>query len=125
MQPDEQLSIRVMLMPKDTNSVGTIFGGVILSNIDLAGGVEARRHTRHRVVTIAMREVVFHQPVYVGDIVSFYTRLIGKGRTSMTIRITVEAQRAGDPTQVVKVTEAEAVFVAIDDDGKPIPLEPQ
>lgn len=125
MQTDEQLSIRVMLMPKDTNSVGTIFGGVILSNIDLAGGVEARRHTRHRVVTIAMREVVFHQPVYVGDIVSFYTRLIGKGRTSMTIRINVEAQRAGDPTQVVKVTEAEAVFVAIDEQGKPVGIEDQ
>ncbi|MBO9542128.1 acyl-CoA thioesterase [bacterium] len=115
---DQQPAIRVMLMPKDTNAFGTIFGGVILSYIDIAGAVEARRHTRHRVVTVAMREVIFHEPVYVGDTVSFYTSLVKTGNTSITVKITVEAQRATDPSAVVRVTEAEAVFVAIDAHGK-------
>ena len=123
MPPIEQPAIRVMLMPKDTNSVGTIFGGVILSYIDVAGAVEARRHTRHRVVTIAMREVVFHHPVYVGDIVSFYTNLVRKGKTSLTVHVTVEAQRATDPRQVVQVTNAETVFVAIDEQGQSVPVD--
>lgn len=120
-----QPAIRVMLMPKDTNAFGTIFGGVILSHIDIAGAVEARRHTRHRVLTVALREVVFHQPVYVGDNVSFYTSLVRKGTTSVTVRVSVEAQRATDPSEVVRVTEAEAVFVAIDDAGRPIALGPE
>lgn len=118
-----QPSIRVMMLPKDTNGVGTIFGGVILSYIDLAGGIEARHHTPHRVVTVALREVVFHQPVYVGDCVSFYTSLVKRGRTSLTIRITVEAERARFPGTQVPVTEAEAVFVAIDEDGKPTTID--
>ncbi|HEY9897647.1 MAG TPA: acyl-CoA thioesterase [Pantanalinema sp.] len=115
---NQQPAIRVMLMPKDTNAFGTIFGGVILSYIDIAGAIEARRHTRHRVVTVAMREVVFHQPVYVGDNVSFYTSLVKTGKTSITVKVTVEAQRVSDPSVTVKVTEAETVFVAIDDEGK-------
>lgn len=113
-----QPAIRVMLMPKDTNAFGTIFGGVILSYIDIAGAIEARRHTRHRVVTVAMREVIFHEPVYVGDNVSFYTSLVKTGKTSITVKITVEAQRVADPSVTVRVTEAEAVFVAIDEQGK-------
>lgn len=117
-----QPAIRVMLLPKDTNAHGSIFGGVILSHIDLAGAVEARRHTRQKIVTVAMREVVFHEPVFVGDTVSFYTSLIKKGRTSITVGVCVEAQRADDPDVVVKVTEAETIFVAIDDAGKPTPL---
>lgn len=116
--PNQQPAIRVMLMPKDTNAFGTIFGGVILSYIDIAGAIEARRHTRHRVVTVAMREVIFHEPVYVGDNVSFYTSLVKTGNTSITVKITVEAQRATDPSVTVQVTEAEAVFVAIDAHGK-------
>jgi acyl-CoA thioesterase YciA len=121
--PHEQPAIRVMLMPKDTNGFGTIFGGVILSYIDIAGAVEAQRHTRHRVVTATMREVIFHQPVYVGDIVSLYTSLIRVGRTSLTIGITVEAQRASDPSITVRVTQAETVFVAVDAEGKPTPVD--
>lgn len=121
MEVKEELAIRVMLLPKDTNALGTIFGGVILSHIDLAAGVEARKHTRSRAVTVAMREVVFHQPVYVGDTVSFYTTLTKKGRTSLTIKVRVEAQRVHDPSQIVPVTEAEVVFVCVDELGRPIP----
>ena len=120
--PETQPAIRVMLLPKDTNAQGTIFGGVILSHIDLAGAVEAQRHTRNKIVTVAMREIVFHEPVFVGDTVSFYTSVIKKGRTSITVGVCVEAQRADNPDIVVKVTEAETIFVAIDRSGKPTPL---
>jgi acyl-CoA thioesterase YciA len=120
--PVLQPAIRVMLLPKDTNARGTIFGGVIMSQIDLAGAVEAQRHTRKKIVTVAVREIVFHQPVFVGDTVSFYTHVIKKGRTSITVGVCVEAQRATDPDVTVKVTEAETIFVAIDDEGKPTPL---
>ena len=117
-----ELAIRVLLMPKDTNERGTIFGGVILSYIDLAGAVEARKNTNRRFVTVAMREVIFERPVYVGDVVSFYARTIKRGRTSVTVRIHVEAQRRSDPGEIVVVTTAESVFVAVDDDGHPTPL---
>ena len=120
--PVLQPAIRVMLLPKDTNARGTIFGGVIMSQIDLAGAVEAQRHTRKKIVTVAVREIVFHQPVFVGDTVSFYTNVIKKGRTSITVGVCVEAQRATDPDVTVKVTEAETIFVAIDDEVKPTPL---
>ena len=120
--PAQQPAIRVMLLPKDTNAQGTIFGGVILSHIDLAGAVEAQRHTRNKIVTVAMREIVFHEPVFVGDTVSFYTTLIKKGRTSITVGVCVEAQRADNPAIVVKVTEAETIFVSIDRSGKPTAL---
>ena len=107
-------AIRVTMMPKNTNAHGTIFGGVILSYIDIAGGVEAVRHTGHdRFVTVAMREVIFHEPVYVGDLVSFYAETQKVGNTSITIRVVVEAERVGSLGQIVRVTEAEVVFVAI------------
>jgi acyl-CoA hydrolase len=89
-------AIRVLLLPKDTNAYGTIFGGVILSNIDLASAVEARKLGVHRFVTKAMREVEFHEPVHLGDIVSFYTETVRVGRTSVTVRVTVEAERWGE-----------------------------
>jgi len=114
-------TLRVTLMPRDTNAWGTIFGGVILSYIDMAGGVEARKHGGHTYVTIAMREVVFHQPVYVGDLVSFYTRTERVGRTSVTVKVMVEAERH-EGGKRVKVTEAEAVYVAVDDNRRPIPV---
>ncbi len=118
------LAARVILLPRDTNAHGTIFGGVILSHIDLAGAVEARRHTHHRVVTVAMREVEFHEPVYVGDLVSFWTRLLRRGRTSLTVHVRVEAQRSGHhPRNRVKVTEAEVVYVAVDAKGRKTSLE--
>ena len=98
------LAIRVMLLPKDTNAHGTIFGGVILSQIDLAGAVEARRHTEQRVVTVAMKEVEFHAPVMVGDVVSFWTRLERTGRSSITVHVEVESERSSPPHARVRVT---------------------
>ncbi len=112
-------AIRLTMMPRDTNAHGTVFGGIILSYIDVAGGVEAIRYTRHnRFVTMAMKEVVFHAPVYIGDLVSFYTRTLRVGTTSITIHVDIEAERFGTPGVVVKVTEAEVVMVAIDENGK-------
>ena len=116
-------AIKVLLLPKDTNAYGTIFGGVILSHIDLASAVEARKVARHRYVTKAMREVEFHEPVFLGDIVSFYTDTVRLGRTSITVRVSVEAERWGAGRgERVKVTEAEVVLVAVDASGKPTPI---
>jgi acyl-CoA thioesterase YciA len=107
-------AIRLTMMPRDTNAHGTVFGGIILSYIDVAGGVEAVRHTRHdRFVTVAMKEVIFHEPVYIGDLVSFYARTLRVGNTSITIHVDVEAERFGMHGQKVKVTSAEVTFVAI------------
>jgi len=107
-------AIRLTMMPRDTNHHGTIFGGVILSYIDVAGGVEAVRCTGHdRFVTVAMKEVIFHEPVFVGDLVSFYAETTKIGNTSITIRVVVEAERFGSRGQIVRVTEAEVIFVAI------------
>jgi acyl-CoA thioesterase YciA len=107
-------AIRLTMMPRDTNHHGTIFGGIILSYIDVAGGVEAVRHTGHdRFVTVAMKEVIFHEPVFVGDLVSFYAETQKVGNTSITIRVVVEAERFGSLGKIVRVTEAEVIFVAI------------
>ena len=102
------------MMPRDTNAHGTVFGGIILSYIDIAGGVEAVRHTKHdRFVTVAMKEVIFHEPVFIGDLVSFYAETLRVGKTSITIHVDVEAERFGSRGQKVKVTSAEVTFVAI------------
>lgn len=107
-------AIRLTMMPRDTNAHGTVFGGIILSYIDVAGGVEAVRHTKHeRFVTIAMKEVIFHEPVFIGDLVSFYARTLRVGNTSITVHVDVEAERFGMHGQKVKVTSAEVTFVAI------------
>ena len=109
-------AIRIALLPRDTNSAGTIFGGVILSYIDMAGAIEAHRHTgMDRFVTVAMREVIFHKPVFVGDLVSFYAETVSVGNTSITIRVIVETERVGSRSEVVRVTEAEVVYVAVDE----------
>jgi acyl-CoA thioesterase YciA len=134
-------AIRVLLLPKDTNAYGTIFGGVILSNIDLASAIEARKVAAHRYVTKAMREVEFHEPVFLGDIVNFFTETIRIGRTSITVRVSVEAERWGTPVTAgsgvgptppvtgqgerVKVTQAEVVLVAVNDRGKPVSIRPE
>lgn len=115
-------AIRVVLMPKDTNAHGTIFGGVILSYIDIAAAIEVRKHTLKKIVTKAMHEVVFVAPVFVGDIVSFYTELVRIGRTSITIKVMVEADRIMQPGERTRVTEAEVVYVAVDDNRRPIPI---
>ena len=121
--PDRVPAIKVMLLPKDTNALGTIFGGVILSHIDLASAVEARKAAPHRYVTKAMREVEFHAPVFVGDIISFFTETVRVGRTSITVKVLVEAERWGSGKgERVTVTEAEVVLIAVDDLGRPIPV---
>ena len=112
-------SIRVIMMPKDTNAHGTIFGGVILSYIDQAGAVEAKRHGAEFLVTVAMREVVFHEPVNVGDLVSFYTRLVKIGRTSITVSVEVVSQSGEGLGQQVKVTQAEVTYVNLDANRRP------
>ena len=114
------------MLPKDTNAHGTIFGGVILSYIDLAGGIECRRQSPKKFVTKAMREVVFVAPVHLGDLVTFYTRTIGLGTTSITVDVEVEVERLGlaGTREVVRVTEAEVIYVAVGEDGKPIPVKP-
>lgn len=116
-------AIRLTMMPRDTNAHGTVFGGVILSYIDVAGGVEAIRHTRHnRFVTVAMKEVIFHQPVFIGDLVSFYAKTLRVGNTSITIHVDVEAERFGTPGVVVKVTEAEVIFVAVGENQEKVKI---
>lgn len=107
-------AIRITMMPRDTNAHGTVFGGIILSYIDVAGGVEAVRHTQHdRFVTVAMREIIFLQPVFIGDLVSFYAETVKVGKTSITVKVIVEAERFGNHGQTVRVTEADVTYVAI------------
>ena len=112
-------TLRVTMLPRDTNDRGTIFGGVILSHLDLAGAIAARQSASRNFVTKAMREVEFIAPVYVGDVVSFYTEVVREGKTSMTVRVEVEAERFTEPRQRVRVTGAEIVYVAISDEGRP------
>jgi acyl-CoA thioesterase YciA len=116
-------TLRVTMLPRDTNARGTIFGGVILSHIDLAGAVAASRQAQRNFVTRAMREVEFIAPVYVGDVVSFYASVLRLGTTSVTIKVDVEAERSKEPGGKVKVTAAEVIYVAVDEAGKPIPLK--
>lgn len=121
----EDLAIRVSLMPRDTNAYGTIFGGVILSYIDIAGGIAAHKHAPHSFVTVAMKEVVFHEPVYVGDVVSFYARTIRLGNTSVTVKVEVIAERYRKQHLRMKVTEAEVTYVCVDDQRRPMPIRRQ
>ncbi len=124
MSNDLQPAIRVIMMPRDTNPMGTIFGGMILSYIDQAGAVEARRHTEKSLVTVAMHEVKFIAPVFVGDLVSFYTETLKIGTTSITVRVTVDAKRGKTPPhQTVRVTHAEVVYVAVSEPGKAVPIK--
>lgn len=121
--PEGQPAIRVLMMPRETNAYGTIFGGIILSYIDQAGAVGATAAGCRRVVTVAMDKVEFHEPVFVGDLVSLYTEVSRRGRTSMTVHVQVFAQRARRPDEVVNVTDADLTFVNIDDQGRPVPID--
>ena len=115
-------TLRVTLLPRDTNRHGMIFGGVILSHIDLAGAIEARESCgSFNFVTVAMDKVVFHAPVFVGDVVSLYTETLKIGRTSVTVKILVEAMRI-ETQEEIKVTEAEVVYVAVDKNWRPTPI---
>jgi acyl-CoA thioesterase YciA len=117
-------AIRVLMMPRDTNPAGTIFGGVILSYIDQAGAEAALLHGAKNIVTVAMKEVVFLEPVFVGDQVSFYVKMIQKGRTSITVKVKVEAARRFNRREIVRVTEAEITYVNVNSDREPTPLNP-
>ena len=122
MQDHKDPAIRITLLPRDTNSQGTIFGGVILSYIDTAGAIEAHRHTHmQRFVTVAMKEVIFHKPVFVGDVVSFYAETIRVGTTSITVRVVVEVERLGK-SERVRVTEAEVIYVAVNEKGEKVAI---
>jgi len=118
-----QPAIRVVMMPRDTNPLGTIFGGLILSYIDQAGAIQAHQESQRKLVTVAMHEVKFIAPVFVGDLVSFYTKIIKIGNTSITVLVTVDARRANAPHETVRVTQAEVVYVAVDQPGKPVPIK--
>jgi acyl-CoA thioesterase YciA len=119
--PTRSLALRVVTMPRDTNQYGTIFGGVILSYVDQAGFVEARRHGTHRWVTASMERVDFKAPVHLGDTVNFYAHTTRLGTKSVTVQIEVEAERytSGDR---VPVTAATLTMVAVDAAGTPIPF---
>ena len=128
---DPYIAIQVVMMPRDTNPHGTIFGGVLLSYIDQAGAIGAHREVlragglQPHLATVAMNRVEFHQPVLVGDVVRFVTRLLRIGRTSITMHVTVEAERS---QEVLRVTEAEVVYVNLDassSEKRPVPLLPQ
>ena len=113
-------AIRVLMMPRDTNAHGTIFGGVILSYIDQAGAIEARRQGLQFMVTVSMDKVVFHEPVFVGDLVSFWTETLRIGNTSITTKVVVEVIR--NSIERKTVTEAQVVYVNIGEDRRPKPI---
>ena len=120
--PTTEPAIRVVMMPRDTNGQGTIFGGVILSLIDQAAYVEGIRQRQARYVTVAMREVELRQPVFVGDVLSLYAEATKAGRTSLTIHVRVCTWRKPDAEEMIEVTEAEVVLVAVNEKGTPVPL---
>jgi len=122
--PSSEPAIRVIMTPRDVNADNTIFGGIILSHIDQAGYVECLRQACHRYATIAMDKVEFRKPVFIGDIVSFYACATGVGRTSISIHITVKADRygKGEPSDQIVVTEADLVYVALDDNRRSVPI---
>jgi acyl-CoA thioesterase YciA len=121
-QTDQDLVMRVMPMPADVNANGDIFGGWIMAQVDIAGGVLAARLAKGRIATVAVNQFVFKQPVSIGDLLSFYAHVLRIGNTSVTVRVEVFAERNPADVQVVKVTEANLTYVAIDDRGRPRPL---
>lgn len=120
---DKEIALRVIPMPADANANGDIFGGWIMSQVDLAGSIPAHRRARGRIATVAVNQFVFKQPVQIGDVVSFYATVKRVGRTSITVDVEVYSERDRGTT-VVKVTEAELTYVAIGPDRKPRELPP-
>jgi acyl-CoA thioesterase YciA len=124
--PDERhLAIRVMPGPADTNASGDIFGGWIMSQVDIAGSIVARRRAQGRIVTVAVDAFQFHQPVFVGDLISCYAQITRTGRTSITVHVTAYAERRGERGEVIQVTEADVTYVAVDENRRPRPLPQQ
>jgi len=121
--PDEsELAIRVMAMPADTNAAGDIFGGWLMSQVDIAGGIIARRRANGRIVTVAVDSFQFKQPVFVGDLVSCYARITRTGRTSITVTVKAFVERQGITHECIQVTEADLTYVAVDEERRPRPL---
>lgn len=126
MLPKEDPALRVVPMPADANVYGDVFGGWIMSQVDVAGGVAAHRRAGCRVTTVAVTSFAFKQPVSVGDLVSFYARVLRCGRTSITVDVEVFAERRqGGFSRVVRVTEAQLVYVALDGEGHKLELPPE
>lgn len=118
-------TLRVMPMPADVNANGDVFGGWVMSQVDIAGGIAAHRRARDRVVTVAVNSFLFKQPISVGDVVSFYTEVVRVGRTSITVNVEVYAERNPTHPITVKVTEATLTYVAIDAAGRKRELPPE
>jgi acyl-CoA thioesterase YciA len=119
--PEGDLSIRTMAMPADTNQNGDIFGGWLLSQMDIAGGIYAAKVSQSRTFTVAIQAMTFRKPVYVGDVVSVYVRTVRVGHTSITVHIAAWVQRRNQ-TGLILVTDGNYTYVAIDDEGKPQPI---
>ncbi len=119
---ERQLVLRVMPMPADANANGDVFGGWIMAQVDIAGSILPARISRGRVATVAVNEFIFKQPVSIGDLLSFYDTITRVGRTSITVHVEVMAERDPENLHVVKVTEANLTYVAIDREGKPRPI---
>lgn len=116
--PDRQPTMRLPARPRDTNAAGDIFGGWIMSQVDLAGAIAASRRTQGRVVTVAVNSFQFHKPVFVGDLISCYAEVEKVGNTSITVFVEVFAERYPVRTECIKVTEATLTYVAVDQSGK-------
>ena len=119
---DKELVLKVIPMPGDCNANGDIFGGWVMAQVDLAGSVIPARYTMGRMATVAVNEFIFKQPVRVGDLLSFYSSVEKVGRTSITVKVEVYAERIRAQRKYIKVTEASITYVAIDDKGQPRPL---
>jgi len=122
--PDKEPTLRVVPMPADANQHGDIFGGWVMSQVDIAGGVAAARRARGRVATVAVNSFVFKEPVLIGDVVSFFAQIRRIGRTSITVDVEVYAQRNPSEVICVKVTEASLTYVAVGSDRRPRQLPP-
>jgi acyl-CoA thioesterase YciA len=116
---DEELVLKVIPMPRDCNANGDIFGGWVMAQVDLAGAVIPARYAAGRMATVAVNQFIFKQPVRVGDILSFFSKLTRIGRTSITVKVEVYAERFGTQGQYSKVTEASLTYVALDEAGRP------
>ena len=123
--PQREPTIRVAAMPSDANYTGDIFGGWLMGQVDVAGSIPALHRAKGRVATVAVNSFVFKQPIFVGDVVSFYTRIVKVGTTSITVEVEVYAQRDPAKPVCVKVTEATLTYVAVGDDRKPRPVPPE
>lgn len=119
---DQELVLKVIPVPADCNVNGDIFGGWVMAQVDMAGAVIPARYTRGRMATVAVNEFVFKQPVRVGDILSFFSKVSRVGRTSVTVKVEVFAERMVEQGRYIKVTEALLTYVAIDSNGRPRPL---